>query len=181
MPATASKRKPLYHSDLRENPVRLTVLTAPTASRYPGRLPYVRVRLAEDGTERLLELENEAVSQVIAKLKGRTATVVASGSRESAVLQVLDEDATIAYPASHPLAPAARVVPEAATAVTAEPSLARRYFAALEVATAVLDEYERRHGAPPSENQRCLATTLFLESLRGGTSLRVSESGNGRG
>ena len=49
MPATpATKRKPLFHSDLRGNPVRLSVLTAPKASRFPGRLPYTRVRLAED-------------------------------------------------------------------------------------------------------------------------------------
>ena len=178
MPATpTTKRKPLYHSDLRGKPVRLTVLAVPKASRWPEGRPYTRVRLAEDGTEHLLEIENEAVLQVLAQLKGRTVTVIASGSRESAALQVLDEDATLAYPTSHPLAPATRVVPEAAAEVTAEPSLARRYFAALQAAATVLEEFERRYGAPPTEHQRAVATTLFLESLRGGHPLRMGTQG----
>lgn len=117
----------LYHSELSKlGAVVALIKSAPMQSRYAGRPDYVLVEI--DGAIRTLNCETPAISETLGQFAGQTVQLRASGSRDTAILEVFDLEGnplTDAAAAGPPPAPAARPpAPAPARAPAAAPRAA---------------------------------------------------------
>lgn len=166
MPAESQTfgRKTVYHRDLRAaSPISVSLLSHPQPSKYPDRLPYCRFTVEGEAGTFELQVENAGVQAALAAIPlGHYVTVVATGSRDSAQLVVLDPDATLPYPAGQP----ARAEEQRAESQPAQPSLVRSYAEALIAAEKLVAAFKARYGREPSQAERCIGTSLYIEACR---------------
>ena len=174
MIATAT-RKTLYHSELRtlseDGPVRLQIVEEPRESKYAGREPYCLVKLAEgDDAGRYYAIETpEIFTQLQGLPRNQWLSVVALGSRESAVLEVVDQEPAATAPVANRIA---KDIQEAVKREDAAPvSISGEYWKALRMAQAMVAAFEKEFGHEPSEAERAIASCLFIERSRSGRPL----------
>jgi hypothetical protein len=167
----------VYWSQLRErSPLTIVLLDQPRDSKFPDRLPYVRFRVDGEDPEHELQIESEAARWTLEKnvAVGVPTTVAATGTGEHAELKVQGAAPARRSPAAAPAAPGASSdAPEG-------DSLARSYFAALEAATELVATFKERHGREPSEAERTIACSLWIEQNRSGGRRPLRSRGGGR-
>ena len=160
MPAVASQRRTLYHSKLREiselGPIVAEFSSKPRPSKFRGRPDFCHVII--DGQELEYQVENEAISEQLEDVPLRTPVrIQALGTKEAAslVVEVTNAPAT------------AKAPPQQATC-------SRGYWEALDVAVALVEQFKKRHRREPSEAERTIAATLYIEFNRSGKPLTKS-------
>jgi hypothetical protein len=169
---TFPKRR-VYWSQLREkSPLTVVLLDQPRDSKFPERLPYVRFRVDGESTEHELQIESEAARWTLEKYVavGVPTTVAATGT---------GEHAEVSLPGTAPAVPAQKAAP-AALGAPADDSLARSYFAALEAAAELVATFKARHGREPSEAERTIACSLWIEQNKSGGRRPLRRQGGGR-
>ena len=172
MIATA-KRSNLYHSALREmtqdGPVRLQVLEEVRESKWAGKPCYCLIKLENEEAGRYLQVENDEVRATLDSApRGSWLSVVALGSRETAVLEVVSEEAAAAPVANRIARDIRQVVKDEDNAPG---SISGEYWRTLRMAQAMVAAFKKEFGAEPSEAERAIATTLFIERCRSGRPL----------
>ena len=170
----ATARKTLYHSELRgrseTEPVRIQILEEPRESKYAGREPYALVKIEGDEVGRYYAIENpEIFSQLGALPRNTWLAVTALGSRESAVLEVVDQEPAATQPVANRIAKDIRQVVKDED--NAPGSIGGSYWRCLRLAKSVVGAFEKEFGHEPSEAERAIATTLFIEQCRSGRPL----------
>ena len=188
MPAVASQRRTLYHSKLREfGPVVAEFSSKPRPSKFPGKPEYCHVII--NGQELEYQCETPEIAAHLQDVPLRTPVrIEALGSKDAAVLDVRpavdpsdlcqnfagsspetsrrrdDVPATTAAASQQNRVAPAPVAPQQATC-------SRDYWEALGVAVALVEQFKKRHGREPSEAERTIATTLYIEGNRSGKPL----------
>jgi hypothetical protein len=168
----ATARKTLYHSELRtrseHGPVRIQVLEEPRESKYAGREPYCLVKVEGEDAGRYYAIENpEIFAQLQSLPRNQWLSVTALGSREAAVLEVADHEPPATAPVVNRIA---KDIQETAKA-HAPASIAGSYWQCLRMAKSMVGAFEKEFGHEPSEAERAIATTLFIEQCRSGRPL----------
>lgn len=175
-PAPTFPKRRVYWSQLRErSPLTIVLLDQPRDSKYPERLPYVRFRVDGESTEHELQIESESARWTLEKRVsvGVATTIAATGKGELAQVEIQGTTSTSPEQCERP-----------ATA-TANPaasgdSLARSYFAALEAAADLVAAFKARHGREPSEAERTIACSLWIEQNRSGGRRPLRQRGGDR-
>ena len=177
MPAVASQRRTLFHSALRQmGPVVAELTAKPRPSKFPGKPPFAFFVI--DGVEREYQVENEAIAQALQEVPLRTPVrIEALGSKDAAVLDVrpaVDPSETYRRRDVVPATTAAasqqnRVAPAPVPAEA--PTCSRGYWEALDVAVELVAAFQKKHGREPSEAERAIAATLYIEFNRSGKPL----------
>lgn len=90
MPPAAKESKTLYHSSLVQmGDVDVEVLKEPQKSKYEGKPDYVVLKI--DGKERLYNVENDSCAAFFDGQAGVSMVIRASGSREDAIIEFIDD------------------------------------------------------------------------------------------
>ena len=150
----------IYHSELRarsaDGPVRLMFTGLPRESKYPNKPPFCTFQLADDSTSYTLTLESDAVRETVERCELRQFyDVRAFGAKDAAVLEV--------EPVNGSPVKAAEKAP---TAAPESPSLSRAYWGALDAAVAIVEAFKKRRNREPSDAERAIACTLWIEQNR---------------
>jgi hypothetical protein len=170
---TFAKRR-VYWSQLREaSPVTIVLLDQPRDSKFADRLPYVRFRVEGEDAEHELQIESEAARHTLEKRVrvDQPTTVAAAGKGEHAVLEVISDAPktdTRVTPRAQRQQRSAEIAASQPSTPDAGGSLARSYFDALEVAVQVVAAFKERHKREPTECERAVACSLWIEQNRGG-------------
>jgi hypothetical protein len=190
MPQTFNK-KTVYHSELASKGVLTIMLTQPPrASKYAGKPAYAKLRIQGDDTDYTLTVENEMVDEALCALPlNAFVTVHAQGARETARLVVKDAPAPRQPPPVRREAPAERNRPvadrearqqrPATTDVPTANAMDLAMWNALTAGHRIVAAFVKYHGREPSEAERCIAASLFIESNRNPTR-PVSYNANAR-
>ena len=150
----------VYHSTLRErtaeNPVRLMLTSLPRPSKFKDKPDYVTFEVEGDSTSYTYQCETPAIRDQLDALPVREwLDVRAFGAKDAAVLEV--------EPVNGSPVKAAEKAPPAAPE---SPSLSRAYWDALDAAVAIVDAFKKHHNREPSEAERAIACTLWIEQNR---------------
>ncbi len=175
MPVSTARTRTLYHSALRAMGEVSAVLTArPRPSRYPGKPEYCDLTIGGESWQ--YNCESPAIAEQLQAVPLNTPLRIhALGSKEAAHLEV--EQGENRSPANGSEAPTTvsrltsqnRVQAPAPT--PAAPTCSRGYWDALDVAVALVEQFKAKHGREPSEAERAIAATLFIELNRSGKPL----------
>jgi hypothetical protein len=153
--ADGTPKSGIYHSDLvyltGNGPATIVIRSAPTASTYKNRPPYVRLQVPPDDKEYKLDIEHAGIQQVLVSIPLNTPVQVkATGKGDEAQLVVFGQSAATSPQSAAPQqqqAPAAAPPPNTQPAYVPPrelPPMTRAYFhcfmAAHEVATKVLHD-----------------------------------------
>ncbi len=176
MPAVAHIKKTVWHSQLREmGPVTVQFTHKPRPSKFPGKPEYCRFVL--DGIEHDYQCETPAISEQLQAVPlGQPLRIHALGSKEAAHLEV-ERAANLPPAGSSTEAPTtvARATQQnrvqAPAPAPVAPTCSRGYWDALDVAVELVARFKAKHGREPSEAERAIATTLFIELNRSGKPL----------
>ena len=154
-------KRSLYHSNLREkteaSPLRVCFTSPPRDSKYPNKPAYVTLEIEGDGIDYTYAVENEAIRAQLTKVDfGPWYEVRALGAKDSAFLEITEADSAKSDE------PAGAQRQDAAEG----PSLSRGYWEALDAAVLLVEAFRKRHGREPSEAERAIACTLWIEQNR---------------
>ena len=157
----------VWHSTLRErtaaNPVRLMLTSLPRPSKFKDRPEYVTFEVEGDSTSYTYQCETPEIRDQLDKLPVREwLDVRAFGAKAAAVLEVEPVSGSPVKAAEK--APSA--APESPSLSRESPSLSRAYWDALDAAVAIVDAFKKRHNREPSEAERAIACTLWIEQNR---------------
>lgn len=158
----------LYHSALVKADETVLMLTGPVKTGQYG--AFVPVKLA-DGSTATLNAENDQIAnQLRAVPQGVWVHIQASGTKESASLDIVDEDgdsynAPAGAPA--PRQPARNGSPAPRQESAQKPSLEKVMRACIKVAHDIDAAYTEAYKEPMSENVRTLAISMAISVLRG--------------
>ena len=160
----------VWHSTLRErtaaNPVRLMLTSLPRPSKFKDRPDFVTFQVEGDSTSYTYQCESPEIRDQLDKLPVREwLDVRAFGAKDAAVLEVEPVSPSGEISAGVNKSSSTRVEKPAEDAVES-PSLARGYFEALDAAVLLVEAFKRRHGREPSEAERAIATSLYIECNR---------------
>ena len=167
------QKRSLYHSDLREKteaaPLRVCFTSPPRDSRFAGKPAYCTLEIEGDGIDYTYAVENDAIrAQLSAVEFGTWYNVRALGSKDAAFLEITEADApkvenritaVEAAPVEEPAAKPRQESPEAV-------SLTRGYWDALDAAVTIVAAFRERYHREPSEAERTIATSLWIEQNR---------------
>lgn len=150
-------KKTVYHSQLSAaSPLRVMLTSDVKPSKFAGKPPWVAFKVDGDPGEYQYTVENDACGAALSGLPRNVwFLLTAAGSRESATIHASGVEGASA-PRSQP-----------APAQDAE-SIASAFYGALEIAARVVARFEKAHGRHPSETERVIATTFFIEHNRTG-------------
>lgn len=175
----------LYHSALVKGGPQWLKLTGPVKKGQYGY--FVEVENA-DGEKLNLNAENEQIGQQLEQCqRGTWYEFTASGTKEKATVEIVDESGTMVEPPatapSRSSAPPSRpgAAPKRAgpreTVRQEGASLSKIMRACLAVAHDLEEAYEKHYGAPMSENARTMAISLAIEINRRGGDLSTLTEG----
>jgi hypothetical protein len=155
----------------------VAVLThRPRESKFAGRPPYARFVI--DGAEFDYQCETPAIAEQLADTPLNVPLRIhALGSKEAAHLDVEQAEAGPTGPTFYPATTsrtAAQNRVQAPAQAPAAPTCSRGYWDALDVAVALVEQFKAKHGREPSEAERAIAATLFIELNRSGKPLSRS-------
>jgi hypothetical protein len=156
------------------------VLTArPRPSKYPGKPEYCDLTIGGESWQ--YNTETPAIADQLRDVPLNVPLrITAAGSKEAAHLEVeLSEGDLKKYAPAHKSteAPtthartAAQNRVQAPAQAPAAPTCSRGYWDALDVAVALVEQFKARHGREPSEAERAIAATLYIEFNRSGKPL----------
>jgi hypothetical protein len=174
MPETTAQTRTLYHSRLRDLGRVVAVLThKPRASKFSGKPDYCRFII--DGAEFDYQCESPTIAEQLQAVPLNTPLRIhALGSKEAAHLEVEQAEAGPTGPMFYPATTsrtAAQNRVQAPAPTPAAPTCSRGYWDALDVAVELVARFTAKHGREPSEAERAIATTLFIEFNRSGKPL----------
>jgi hypothetical protein len=147
------------------------VLTArPRPSKYPGKPEYCDLTIGGESWQ--YNTETPAIADQLRDVPLNTPLrITALGSKDAAHLEVeqagpasTEAPATVARTTSQNRVQAPAPTPAA-------PTCSRGYWDALDVAVALVEQFKAKHGREPSEAERAIAATLFIELNRSGKPL----------
>jgi hypothetical protein len=169
MPVATAQTRTLYHSRLRDLGRVVAVLThRPRESKFAGRPPYARFVI--DGQEFDYQCETPAIAEQLADTPLNVPLRIhALGSKEGAHLELEQAEAGPTGPTFYPATTsrtAAQNRVQAPAPAPAVPTLSGSYFDCLEVAVVMVEAFRKRHGREPSEAERAIACSLWIEQNR---------------
>jgi hypothetical protein len=162
-------------------PTAAVLTHKPRASKFAGRPEYCRFII--DGAEQDYQCESPAIAEQLQAVPLNTPLrITALGSKEGAHLEVEKGreptlSAEIVSPSRQSTAvdtiarTAAQNRVQAPAPAPAAPTCSRGYWDALDVAVALVAQFKARHGREPSEAERAIAATLYIEFNRSGKPL----------
>ena len=169
MPAVSSQRRTLYHSKLRElGPIVAEFASKPRPSKFPGKPEYCHVVI--DGQELEYQCESPAIAEQLQEVPLRTPVrIQALGSKDAAYLEVVPVGSSEVRTTAAATSQQNRVAPAPVPAPA--PTCSRGYWEALDVAVELVAAFQKRHGREPSDAERAIAATLYIEFNRSGKPL----------
>jgi hypothetical protein len=152
------------------------VLTArPRPSRYPGKPEYCDLTIGGESWQ--YNCESPAIAEQLQAVPLNTPLRIhALGSKDAAHLEV-EQAANLPPAGSSTEAPTTHARTAAQNRVQvpaptpAPPTCSRGYWDALDVAVALVERFKAKHGREPSEAERAIAATLYIEFNRSGKPL----------
>jgi hypothetical protein len=171
MPETTARTCTLYHSALRALGEVSAVLThKPRASKFSGRPDYCRFII--DGAEFDYQCETPAIAEQLQAVPLNTPLrITALGSKEAAHLEVEQAGPASTEAPTTTARSAAQNRVQAPAPTPAAPTCSRGYWDALDVAFALVEQFKAKHGREPSEAERAIAATLYIEFNKSGKPL----------
>jgi hypothetical protein len=174
MPVATARARTLYHSKLRDLGCVSAVLTArPRPSKYPGKPEYCDLTIGGESWQ--YNCETPAIAEQLQAVPLNTPLrVTALGSKEAAHLEVEQAEAGPTGPTFYPATTsrtAAQNRVQAPAPAPAAPTCSRGFWDALDVAVALVEQFKAKHGREPSEAERAIAATLYIEFNRSGKPL----------
>jgi hypothetical protein len=160
-------------------PTAAVLTHKPRASKFTGKPDYCRFII--DGAEQDYQCETPAIAEQLQAVPLNTPLRIhALGSKEAAHLEVeLSEGDLKKYAPANKSTEAPTTIARAAAQnrvqtpapAPAAPTCSRGYWAALSVAVELVEQFKARHGREPSEAERAIAATLYIEFNRSGKPL----------
>jgi hypothetical protein len=180
----AAERRGWYHSDLvKVSPATLRFTGDVRPSTYDGKPDWVPF-VMEDGTEHTLSIENDGVRATIASApRDVLLTVHAAGSRDLATVVIdgavapkkqpafMDDDEPDWGPEPHQPDPPPAADWPASTKTPAKPRLSVTLAECLIAAEKVVAGFTKKYGHEPTEAERSIALSFFIEQNRNGGAL----------
>jgi hypothetical protein len=167
--APAFPKASVYHSQLvGRGPLCIRLTAGVIPSKFKDKPAFAPFQVRGDTAEYRLTVENDTIRERLASLPLNTwVEVQAAGSRDAATLEVLRMapqrtptarrmDAGAAGPGESP----------AGAAAPAPSSLENEYWTALEAAVRIVGDFQRQFGREPSEAERAIACTLWIQANR---------------
>jgi hypothetical protein len=142
----------------------------PRASKFSGRPDYCRFII--DGAEFDYQCETPAIAEQLQAVPLNTPLrITAAGSKAAAHLAVEQASPASTEAPTTIARTAAQNRVQAPAPTPAAPTCSRGYWDALDVAVALVEQFKAKHGREPSEAERAIAATLFIELNRSGKPL----------
>ena len=158
-------KKTVYHSALVPvSPLRVMLIGEVRPSKFAGKPPWIAFKVEGDEQEYQYTVENAACEAVLKQAPRNVwVTLNAAGSRDAAVLELVDlyerrDNGGGSGVSQHASGSTQGSAPG--------DSLAAEMFHALSVAADVVEQFRKRHGREPSETERAIAASLFIERNR---------------
>jgi hypothetical protein len=154
-------------------PTAAVLTHKPRASKFSGRPDYCRFII--DGAEFDYQCETPAIAEQLTDTPLNVPLrITAAGAKDAAHLEIEQAEAgptgPTFYPATTSRTAAQNRVQEPAPAPAA-PTCSRGYWDALDVAVALVEQFKAKHGREPSEAERAIAATLYIEFNKSGKPL----------